>query len=181
MDAPSRSDARMPAAGSIPQSGPIAFFLTWTAYGSWLPGDPRGWVDHHGQFRGADGAVQAAAARRLAERPVTFTVGQRTAIEAAIRRHCDNRGWLLHAVQCRQEHVHVVVSAPEWSPDDVMQQLKSWCTRALNAAGRGVPFRKRWWTEGGSRRHVLDERDLEATVTYVKACQGAPTVRKPEA
>jgi hypothetical protein len=36
-------------------------------------------------------------------------------------------------------------------------------------------------TEGGSRRHVLDERDLDATVTYVKACQGAPTVRKPEA
>ena len=22
---------------------PLAFFLTWTTYGTWLPGDERGW------------------------------------------------------------------------------------------------------------------------------------------
>ena len=31
---------------SIPHSDPLAFFLTWTAYGSWLPGDGRGWALH---------------------------------------------------------------------------------------------------------------------------------------
>src|SRR3990172_10721 len=25
-------------------SEPIAYFLTWTSYGTWLSGDPRGWV-----------------------------------------------------------------------------------------------------------------------------------------
>jgi len=25
---------------------PLAFFLTWTTYGTWLPGDPRGSTDH---------------------------------------------------------------------------------------------------------------------------------------
>jgi len=29
--------------GSIPMDDPLAFFLTWTKYGSWLPGDERGW------------------------------------------------------------------------------------------------------------------------------------------
>jgi len=23
---------------------PLAYFLTWTTYGTWLPGDERGWV-----------------------------------------------------------------------------------------------------------------------------------------
>jgi hypothetical protein len=25
------------------QADPIAYFLTWTTYGTWLPGDERGW------------------------------------------------------------------------------------------------------------------------------------------
>ena len=24
---------------------PIGFFLTWVTYGTWLPGDSRGWVE----------------------------------------------------------------------------------------------------------------------------------------
>ena len=26
---------------------PLAFFLTWSTYGSWLPGDARGWTEYH--------------------------------------------------------------------------------------------------------------------------------------
>jgi hypothetical protein len=28
-------------------SEPLAYFLTWTTYGTWLPGDSRGWVNRH--------------------------------------------------------------------------------------------------------------------------------------
>ena len=24
---------------------PLAYFLTWTTYGTWLPGDERGWIE----------------------------------------------------------------------------------------------------------------------------------------
>ena len=34
--------------GQIPLGEPLAFFLTWTTYGSWLPGDERGWVEKPG-------------------------------------------------------------------------------------------------------------------------------------
>ena len=27
----------------------LAYFLTWTTYGTWLPGDARGWVNRHPQ------------------------------------------------------------------------------------------------------------------------------------
>ena len=28
----------------------LAYFLTWTTYGSWLPGDERNWVDKRGEL-----------------------------------------------------------------------------------------------------------------------------------
>jgi predicted nucleic acid-binding protein len=33
---------------------PLALFLTWTTYGSWLSGDERGWVEKPGCFREPD-------------------------------------------------------------------------------------------------------------------------------
>ena len=27
-----------------PMPEPLAYYLTWTTYGTWLPGDERGWV-----------------------------------------------------------------------------------------------------------------------------------------
>ncbi len=31
---------------------PIGYFLTWVTYGTWLPGDARGWVEYrHGSIR----------------------------------------------------------------------------------------------------------------------------------
>ncbi len=33
---------------------PLALFLTSTTYGSWLPGDERGWVEKPGRFREPD-------------------------------------------------------------------------------------------------------------------------------
>ena len=163
----------MTDAGSIPQSEAIAFFLTWTTYGSWLPGDARGWFDRRGRFQSPRPSVAFVAERRLAERPVVFDDRQRSAVERAVEAHCRHRGWHLHAVHCRREHVHAVVTAVGRSPDDVLAQLKAWCTRVLAAGGDGT--RRRWWTEGGSKRWVFHECDLVDVVAYVKECQGVPT------
>ena len=40
--------------GRIPMGDPLQLFLTWTTYGSWLPGDGRGWVEKPGRFRQPD-------------------------------------------------------------------------------------------------------------------------------
>jgi REP element-mobilizing transposase RayT len=169
-------------AGSISRSDPIAFFLTWTTYGSWLPGDDRGWVDPYGHFRPAEPLRAASVRRRMVGQPVSFDVDQRAAVENAIEAHCQRRGWHLHAVQCRSQHVHVVVSAADYAPDEVMAQLKSWCTRRLKTSGRGLDIvggRRTWWTEGGSKRRIFHEGDLASVVAYVKECQGVPTPRPP--
>jgi hypothetical protein len=40
------------SAGSIPMADPLAYFLTWTTYGTWLPGDERGWCKRTKGFKG---------------------------------------------------------------------------------------------------------------------------------
>ena len=103
---------------------PLAFFLTWTTYGSWLPGDERGWVDKPGQFMAPDQRLKFMAQMRMTEPEMSLDPPQRDVVETTIAEHCRIRGWHLHTARCRTQHVHVVVSAAECDPDDVLNQLR---------------------------------------------------------
>lgn len=101
-------------------------------------------------------------------------------VEQTIDEHCRMRGWYVHAVACRAQHVHVVLTATGCIPDDVLRQLKAWCTRRLKEqqskrtahgqAGVGSlsaersRIREKWWTQGGSRRNLYDESGLAAAI-----------------
>ena len=147
---------------------PIAYFLTWTTYGSWLPGDGRGSTDKRSGMREPNVRLKTLAAGRLEQRPVTLTIGERILVADTIRAHCRRRGWELLAVSCRSQHVHVIVTAADCSPTVVSQQLKAWTTRAI--AGTTRPAGK-IWTRNCSRRRIYSETDRNALITYVKECQ----------
>ena len=109
---------------------PIAFFLTWTTYGTWLPGDERGsW--HEGEFVPSNDLFREMAASEMKETAFFASREDREVIELTIRQHCEIRGWVLHAVAARSNHVHVVVSAPGYTPETARDQFKAWCTRRL--------------------------------------------------
>ena len=166
--------------GSVPMGDPLAFFLTWTTYGSWLPGDERGWVEKPGKVMAADSEREAAAAERMVEPELTLDREQRDLVEKTIDDHCRHRGWHLHAVRCLTQHVHAVVTAPDRDPEDVRAQLKAWCTRRLKelarsrARGGKLQVRKKWWTERGSKRRLYDETSLAAAIRYVIEDQDRP-------
>lgn len=67
----------------------------------------------------------------MVESAVVLTEAQRALVEQTIHNHCCIRGWLLHAVHARTNHVHVVVTADR-DPDEVMNQFKAWCSRKLS-------------------------------------------------
>ena len=152
---------------------PLAYHLTWTTYGTWLPGDERGWV-----ASGKDGIQlpdrqrELEARRSLAESPVVLTDGQRQVVEQTVRDHCQIRGWTLHALNVRSNHIHVVVTADR-RPEEVLNQFKAWCSRkvsddaGLTAAVAKKAGRRRWWTEHGSTKWIFDEKYLEEAVHYV--------------
>jgi REP element-mobilizing transposase RayT len=148
---------------------PLAYLLTWTTYGTWLPGDERGWVRRGKGHQLADPAHKEQARRRMTEPACELDLEQRTLVEKTIEDHCRIRGWQLFAVNCRSNHVHVVVAA-SIHPDDVREQFKAWCTRKLNELQRSrqLSERENWWTERGSERYIINEDDLESAIRYVR-------------
>jgi len=166
--------------GQIPMDEPLAYFLAWTTYGTWLPGDNRGWVAKPGQFREPDGELRTDARRYMTEPALTLDAERRRIVENTIADHCRIRGWHLHAVSARTQHVHVVVSAPGRQPEQVMDQLKAWCSRRHKEHEQSRPsaakhVRQNWWTQRGSKRWLFDSDSVEAAVLYVREGQGNPT------
>jgi REP element-mobilizing transposase RayT len=152
-------------------SDPLAYFLTWTTYGSWLPGDERGWVDRwrrHGEIVDKPEPLLEKHARELLKGPaVTLDQEMRTAAEAAMRGATDEFGWMIHALAVRSNHVHLVVSARDKAPGKVMGLLKRRGTQTLNGLN-GNNNIKRWWTEDGSKRLLYTEEAVARAVEYVK-------------
>ena len=148
---------------------PLAYFLTWTTYGTWLTGDERGWYrDGVPEVQEPNPLLEEMARSRMKEAEFILSDAQRRIVEATIRRHCEVRGWMLHAVNARTNHVHVVVTAAGYRPETVRDQFKAWCTRRLKVV---EPARTRYWTEGGSCRWINLEADLEAAVLYTAEAQ----------
>ncbi len=170
-------------AGRVPQDEPLAYFLTWTTYGTWLPGDERGWVAKPGEFLPPDALREQASRSLMTEPPLFLDLAQREIVENTITDHCRHRGWHLHAVACRTNHVHVVVTAPGRDPEDVMDQFKAWCTRRLKErleCADPETVRTNWWTQRGSKRWLNDDESLAIAIQYVREFQDRPH-QKPEA
>ena len=151
---------------------PIGYFLTWVTYGTWLPGDARGWVEYRHGWQLPDPVRETAAAARMTEDACRLGEQQRAAVEERIGETCRHRGWHLHAVNCRSNHVHVVVSAGDTRPKKIRTDLKAWATRCLKQQFDAQ--RENWWAERGSIRFLYDEDGLEAAILYVTEGQDNP-------
>lgn len=153
---------------------PLGYFLTWVTYGTWLPGDARGWVEYRHGWRLPDPVREREAAAKMIEDACRLSAEQRDEVERQIAETCLHRGWHLHAVNCRSNHVHVVVSAGDTSPKTIRASLKAWATRRLkkhaaclaDASGYDAG-RENWWAERGSTRFLYDVSSLDAAVLYV--------------
>ena len=160
-----------------PMPDPLAYFITWATYGTWLPGDARGWVEYHRGWQMPDPIRELEAAARMTEDACRLDPEQRAAVHDQVAETCRFRGWALHAVNCRTNHLHVVVTAPQ-QPKIVRTQLKAWCTRKLKGLARtrrpDGAARENWWAERGSQRYVNDEESLEAAIRYVRDGQDLP-------
>lgn len=148
---------------------PLAFFLTWTTYGTWLPGDQRGWNrKHEGKTQEPNPELEAAAKKKMTEPEFYLNESHQMVVKATIEKHCEIRGWELHVANPRTNHVHVVVTAPGYTPNIVRDQLKAWCTRKLKEAGVD---RENMWTEGGSKKSVNTPEELERVIFYASEGQ----------
>ena len=108
----------------------IAIFITWTTYGTWLPGDARGWRQRKGGPQLPQADLAAWSRNQMKGEAVLLDLEDRSTVEEACRKHCEIRSWHLYAVAARTNHVHVVVAA-NLKPQTIRDQLKANCTTQL--------------------------------------------------
>ena len=150
----------------------LAFFITWTIYGTWLPGDQRGWAKKKvWGVQQPNPELEQACRERMTDDAVILTWEQRQMVDAVIVEHCRIRRWTLHARNVRTNHAHVVITA-NCDGETVREQLKAWGSRRLSdhagLPGSGKNGRRRWWTEGGDIEGIETQEQLDAAVRYVK-------------
>ncbi len=74
---------------------PIAYFITWTTYGTWLSGDQRGsW--HRGQYPSPTELFRQMAAAEMKETAFMLSPEDRDIVEETVITHCEIRAWKLH-------------------------------------------------------------------------------------
>ena len=148
---------------------PLTYFITWTTYGTWLPGDERGWRKTNAGPQLPRPRLEDWCRNRMTEKPVLLNDEQRLRVEAVCRKHVAIRGWVVHAVSVRSNHVHIVVTADK-PPEHVRDQFKANATRVLREAP-GAIEQDKVWTRGGDSEIVDGEANLERVVQYVTEAQ----------
>ena len=152
-----------------------AYFLTFSTYGSWLHGDPRGSVDRDHNLPGTP-VLSKSATLQWEEREgmtgeaVVLDEPRRVQVLKAVEEVCEHRGWRLDAANVRQQHVHAVVLADD-KPEKVLNDLKAYATRRLREASL-VETEDRVWSRHGSTRYLNDPAAWQAAGRYVVEEQG---------
>ena len=170
------------------------WLLTSSFYGTWLPGDERGFVGRVRDGRPDDPptvariehdipgtpydedmpGLERASAELMNGPPVFAEVGHAEVLVPQFRETADFRQWPLLAVAVMFNHVHLVAAAPaDVHPTKVLGDFKAYAARALTARF-GKRASETWWTYGGSKRFLADERAIAAAVNYVLHKQYRP-------
>jgi REP element-mobilizing transposase RayT len=172
------------------------YHLIITAYGFWLPNDPRGsWSDFVGawelrKFGPAtkvsgkrsyardphDVALRFAAMQALKYPAVRFDDAQREAVARGLADAVGEAQYQVHAGCIGHDHAHLVVGRHRQAVEQVARHLKSKATMAMTRAGVHPLARYRTrqgtiptpWAEGAWSVFIEDAKQLGAAIAYVQ-------------
>jgi REP element-mobilizing transposase RayT len=175
------------------------WLLTNTTYGTWLPGDSRGFVGRVWDRRPEDETLEvrtthnhvnseydvdipglAAASEKLMKgSPIYLTLPQAEELVEQFLETARFRHWQIEAMAIMANHFHLVVGVsgdPE--PSKILADFKSWGSRRLTTKF-GRPASDTWWTARGSKRKLPDESAVRNATRYVLESQFQPLVIWP--
>jgi len=155
---------------------PLAYFISFRSYGTWLHGDKRGSIDrYHNRYRSPyilenENWLQHNE-QQLRAKPSILNARARTAVAKAIRETCNLRKWLLLALNVRTNLVHTVVTASQRRAGFVLNSFKANATRQMREDGLWPhPFSP--WAYKGSKRKLWNEESIAKAIDYVTNGQG---------
>jgi REP element-mobilizing transposase RayT len=154
---------------------PLAYFISFRSYGTWLHGDARGSIDRfHNRYR--DPYVEQNEGwrrfndRQLKAKPLVLGSKHRRSIKIAINETCKVRKWSLLALNVRTNHVHSVVAANR-KASLVLNAFKANATRQMREDGLWL-YQFSPWADKGSKRKLWNEQSVARAIDYVLNGQG---------
>lgn len=138
-------------------------FVTTTSYGSWLPGDVRGYV-RRGVILPGDAELLKISRRLMNGSAVRFSTAERAALFAALVEACAEFGYRLSDATIESWHVHILLFHGEDKIETVMGRLK---TRMRQRLARG-----RIWTEGYCAEPICDDAAVLPVQEYIARHDG---------
>jgi REP element-mobilizing transposase RayT len=164
------------------------WLLTSTFYGNWLPGDARGFIARVRDTRAEDEPREARrehdlpgtpydedfpglhrhAHEEMRGPPIRIDREQAAILLDQFHETAAYRAWRLFAVAIMANHVHLVVGV-EGDPDPtkILGDFKAYASRSLTRRW-GKPPSDTWWTYGGSKRKLKDDRARGDAIDYVR-------------
>lgn len=150
---------------------PLAYFITFTTFGTWLHGDKRGSIvrkEGTTLLLSGQEKLNRHERQKLKSSPVLLNSSHRKIVLDTIIEHCQIKQWHLYVAHIRSNHVHIVIKSNK-SIDHVSKELKAWPTRNLRKEGMTNP---KIWTTGSSKKYIFTRQKLLEKIHYVAYEQG---------
>src|SRR5204862_6564008 len=137
--------------------------ITFATYGGRLHGDASGSVDSEHRLYCTpvcppNPVREEFERRRMIQSEYILNAERREVVLRSCREVSEFRGWWLFVAHVGCNHVHFIVQASD-EPERVMNDLKSYSSRALTKAGLEGRERRRWARDGRTR-HLWHEAQL---------------------
>ena len=154
---------------------PLAYFITFRTYASWLHGDERTSISRkHNVYNSPKINPNKNLKKQmqaLQKSPsIIFTREQGDIILDAAVETCNEHGWRLHALHIRSNHVHFTVKAED-EPEHVLIKIKSRATFLLRKNG-AFPKEQKIWSRHGSTKYLWSPESLYYSSEYTTERQG---------
>ena len=166
---------------------PLAHHSIFSAYGFWLPNDPRGsgsdyiavWelfryghatkvgTRHSVAAAPHDPSLRQAAKLALRHPPFQITGEQALTVVAGFTQACREADYRVHACAVLPDHVHLVIGAHPRNIRTIVGHLKSRATRALKQQGLWPADSRPVWGDHGWNVWLDDLAAIERAVRYV--------------
>jgi REP element-mobilizing transposase RayT len=171
----------------MPQPLIIAYHMIWTAYGWWLPNDPRGSGSktirhdvlvelgelHYGRKRMQPaGAIvrqfQERAAAVLRHPLLTFEQAAVEEIAEAFRQVIANVRYTCYACTIMPDHVHILIRKHRHQAEEMIDALKEASRQRVIAIGMRAPTHPVWACGGGWKVYLDHPEEVRRTIEYIE-------------
>lgn len=142
----------------------IGYMATWTTYGTWLPGDERGYVDNKGQLQDGDEKILQKSKKLQKSPTVKLNIAERKIAKQTILDEAQRIGHKIISLAVCTNHVHLLGKPHQESIDKIISRYKSITTRMFWEYGR----KGKIWTRGFDKQFCFTEKELTARIIYIQ-------------